>query len=82
MKGIEYFIRAAALIHRRRPDSWFLISGSTYSGPPPTTWQRLQEEIRASGVPPERFIWADGPPDDRYPALDLMLIASYRAPRG
>jgi glycosyltransferase involved in cell wall biosynthesis len=75
MKGIEYFIRAAALIHRRRPDSWFLISGSTYTDHDGYR-ARLQEEIRGSGVPAERFIWTDGPPDERYPALDLMLITS------
>jgi glycosyltransferase involved in cell wall biosynthesis len=75
MKGIEYFIRAAALIHRRRPDSWFLISGSTY-GDHDAYPAQLREEIRYSGVPADRFIWVDGPPDDRYPALDLMLITS------
>jgi glycosyltransferase involved in cell wall biosynthesis len=75
MKGIEYFIRAAALIHRRRPDSWFLISGST-SVDHEDYVARLHEEIGASGVPEERFIWTDGPPDDVYPALNLMLITS------
>lgn len=75
MKGIEYFIRASALVYASRPDSWFLISGSTYpehAGYP----ARLRDEVRASGVPPDRFVWVDGPPDDVYPALDLMLIAS------
>ena len=75
MKGIEYFIRAAALIHASRTDSWFLSSGSAY--PEHEDYPvRLREEIQAAGVPSERFVWVDGPPDDSYPALDLMLIAS------
>jgi hypothetical protein len=75
MKGIEYFIRAAARIFGERPDSWFMISGSQHE-----THRKylaaLREEIRASGVPAERFIWTDGPPEDKYRALDVMLITS------
>jgi glycosyltransferase involved in cell wall biosynthesis len=75
MKGIEYFIQAAALIHGRHPKSWFLISGSA-SLDHPDYPALLRAEVRRSGVPPERFIWTEGPPDDIYPALDLMLITS------
>ena len=58
MKGIEYFIRASALVTVVRPDSWFLISGSTY--PDHGDYRaRLREEARASGVPPERFVWTE-----------------------
>ena len=75
MKGIEFFVRGAAIIHRHRPDSWFLIAGSSYpehEGYP----ARLREEIKKSGVPRERFVWVDELPDALYPALDLMVIAS------
>lgn len=75
MKGLEFFIRGAAIIHRRRPDSWFLIAGSRY--PEHADYPaRLHEEIERSGVPSERFVWADEFPDHLYPALDLMVIAS------
>jgi glycosyltransferase involved in cell wall biosynthesis len=75
MKGIEYFIEAAVRIHRRRPDTWFLISGSTYPDHDDYV-ARLHEEAWASGVPQERFIWTEGPADGVYPALDVMLITS------
>jgi glycosyltransferase involved in cell wall biosynthesis len=75
MKGIEHFIRAAAAIHRERPGSWFMISGSKHE-----THRKylaaLHEEINGSGVPSERFIWTEDPPDDAYCALDVMLITS------
>jgi glycosyltransferase involved in cell wall biosynthesis len=75
MKGYEHFIRAAGLIHRRRPDSWFLISGSTYADHKGYR-ASLHREVRDSGAPAERFIWTEGPPDECYQALDLMMIAS------
>lgn len=75
MKGIEYFIRAAGLVYRERPDAWFLICGAEYE-----THRgyraMLDDEMSASGVPAERFIVTDTPPHEIYPALDVKLIAS------
>jgi glycosyltransferase involved in cell wall biosynthesis len=75
MKGIENFIRAASMVFSERPDSWFLINGSTYETHRSYT-AALQREIGSSGVPPERFIWTDGPPADHYVALDVTLVTS------
>jgi glycosyltransferase involved in cell wall biosynthesis len=75
MKGIEYFIRAAGLVYARRPDAWFLICGAEYE-----THRRyrekLDEEMRSSGVSRERFILTDEAPLDHYPALDVKLVTS------
>ncbi len=75
MKGIEFFIRAASRVFRENPDSWFLINGSTYETHRAYT-AGLHREIEASGVPAERFIWIDGPPDEQYAALDVTLVTS------
>ncbi|MDX6677885.1 MAG: hypothetical protein QOE31_1937, partial [Solirubrobacteraceae bacterium] len=81
MKGIEWFIRAAGLIHRQRPDAWFLISGATY---PNHEHYRLmlEREIVATGVPRERFVVRHDPPDRHYPSLDVKLITSLPASEG
>jgi glycosyltransferase involved in cell wall biosynthesis len=75
MKGIEYFIRAASTVFRQNPDSWFLINGSTYATHRAYT-AALHREAADSGVPPERFIWTDGLPQDNYAALDITLVTS------
>lgn len=75
MKGVEYFIRAAALIHRVRPKSWFLICGSS-----PESHRayrtKLHDEICRSQIPRDRFIMTEGFTEDYYPALDVKVIAS------
>ena len=81
MKGIEWFIRASALIHARRPDAWFLISGASYANH--AAYRRdLDREIAATGVPLERFVVRHDPPDRHYPALDVKLITSLPASEG
>lgn len=75
MKGIEWFIRAAGLIYRRRPDSWFLLSGARYDTHV-DYMAALTRERQASGVPGERWIITHEPPEDHYRALDVKLITS------
>lgn len=75
MKGIEYFIRAASKVFIEKPDSWFLINGAPYETHRAYT-ASLHDEIDASAVPAERFIWSDGPPADQVPALDITLMTS------
>ncbi len=75
MKGIEWFIRAAGIIYRRRPDSWFLLSGASYDTHRKYT-AALVDERTASGVPAERWIITHEPPEDHYRALDVKLITS------
>jgi glycosyltransferase involved in cell wall biosynthesis len=75
MKGIEYFIRTAGLIYERRPDSWFLISGSRYDTHRDYLAD-LHQAVARSRVPADRFIWTEEPPDDHYVALDVTLLTS------
>lgn len=81
MKGIEWFVRAAARIHRERPESWFLISGAEYETHRDYRSQ-IDREMRASGVPSERWVIRHDPPERHYPALDVMLITSLPASEG
>ncbi len=81
MKGIEWFIRAARFIHERRPEAWFLISGASYSNHAGYRLM-LDAEMRATGVPLERFVVRHDPPDRHYPALDVKLITSLPASEG
>jgi glycosyltransferase involved in cell wall biosynthesis len=77
MKGIEYFIRSAGLIHRERPDAWFLLVGARYATHE-EYFQRLLGEIEQSGIPRDRIILAGGRSDveQLYPAMDVKLITS------
>lgn len=82
-KGIEYFIRAAASIYRQRPDTWFLSVGARYDTH--RAYQdRLEAELRQTGIPPERFIFAGGRTDVEhwYPAMDVKLITSVPSSEG
>jgi glycosyltransferase involved in cell wall biosynthesis len=81
MKGIEWFIRAARIVYERRPDAWFLISGAEYAGHAGYR-TALDLEMRATGVPLERFVVRHDPPDRHYPALDVKLITSLPASEG
>ena len=81
MKGIEWFIRAAAQIHRARPEAWFLISGATYDTHAGYRLS-LEREMRASPVPDERWIVRHDPPERHLSALDVKLITSLPASEG
>lgn len=75
-KGIEYFIRAAALIHASRPDSWFLIAGAGY-GTHRDYRQLLDREMQMAGLAAGRFIVTEAQrPEEIYAALDVKLITS------
>jgi len=81
MKGIEWFIRAATRINADRPDAWFVICGETYQTHAGYR-ERLEQEMRASAVDPERWIVGRGIPDMYYRALDVKLITSVPASEG
>lgn len=76
-KGLEYFVRAASIIFRERPDAWFLLVGSQYDTHLDYA-ERLRSEVSLGGIPTERFIFAGPWPNiqDVYPALDVKLITS------
>jgi glycosyltransferase involved in cell wall biosynthesis len=76
-KGIEHFIRAAAIIHRRCPDAWYLIVGETYRTH--TRYRALLDaELAASGIPKGRVVFAGGTdsPERFYPAMNVKVITS------
>lgn len=76
-KGIEYFVRAAALIYRVRPDSHFVVVGSRFETHARYV-QRVETELARSGIPPERFRFEGYREDVEaiYPALDVKLVTS------
>jgi glycosyltransferase involved in cell wall biosynthesis len=76
-KGLEYFIRAAAHIHRLHPDSAFVVVGSRYDTHRSYA-ALLEQEARRSGIPAERLLFVDHRPDIEryYPAFDVKLITS------
>lgn len=74
-KGIDYFVRAAALIHRVRPETWFLVWGATYDTHRDYR-ANLDELARRAGLPHERLIFHHEPIAPPYPALDVKLITS------
>lgn len=80
-KGIEWFVRTADRVYRARRDAWFLISGATYDTHAGYRAQ-VQSEMRASSVPPERWIVRDNTPERQYPALDVKLITSVPGAEG
>lgn len=80
-KGVEWFVRAAEGIYRARRDAWFLISGASYDTHARYRAQ-VERELRASSVPPERWVLRDDPPERQYPALDVKLITSVPASEG
>ncbi len=81
MKGIEWFVRAAARITAERPDTWFVICGERYETHAAYLAQ-LEQEMRASTVGAERWIMGHGVPDDYYQVLDVKLITSVPASEG
>lgn len=76
-KGIEHFVQAAAIIHQRRPDAWYLIVGETYSTHARYR-ARLEAEVAAAGLPRGRMLFAGGTrcPERFYPAMDVKVITS------
>jgi glycosyltransferase involved in cell wall biosynthesis len=75
-KGIDYFVRAAALIKRRLPDAWFLVVGALYD-----THAAYARRLRA--LAEELGIWKSmvfpGFRDDVeriFSAMDVSLITS------
>jgi mannosyltransferase len=76
MKGLEYFIDAAALIAGSRPDARFVIVGSAHQAQHEYL-RRLQDRARLRGLA-ERLQFVGGRPDVEsvYPAFDVMMITS------
>jgi glycosyltransferase involved in cell wall biosynthesis len=76
-KGLEFFIRAAAIMYRALPDTRFMSVGAhhaTHHG----YEKQLESELSSSGIPRERFIFTGGRSDveEFYPAMDVKLITS------
>lgn len=76
-KGWEYFVRAAGLLYRKHPDMWFMLVGAKYDVHTAYLLQ-IEEEMRASRVPRERFIMTgeSSEVETLLPAFDLKLITS------
>lgn len=76
-KGIEYFVRAAAIIAREKPETHFLIVGASYQ-----TQEKYMEfihsEIETAGLTPDMLTLAGDRADveNFYPAMDVKLITS------
>jgi glycosyltransferase involved in cell wall biosynthesis len=82
-KGLEYFIRAAAIIHAAEPDTWFAVVGA-YHETHQDYAHRLEAAARQSGIPRTQFIFT-GDRDDAerfYAAMDVKLITSVRRSEG
>jgi glycosyltransferase involved in cell wall biosynthesis len=76
-KGLEFFIRAAAIMYRALPGTRFMSVGAhhaTHRG----YEEQLESELSSSGIPRERFIFTGGRSDVEkfYPAMDVKLITS------
>jgi glycosyltransferase involved in cell wall biosynthesis len=76
-KGLEYFIRAASIIHRTMPETRFLTVGAHHETHRDYE-KRLEAELSASGIPRERFIFTGSRSDVEkfYPVMDVKLITS------
>jgi glycosyltransferase involved in cell wall biosynthesis len=76
-KGLEYFIRAAAMIHEQRPDVHFVVVGASYD-----THRRyvgkLRRELAETSIPNKQFIFAGSRNDveNFYAAMDLKVVTS------
>jgi glycosyltransferase involved in cell wall biosynthesis len=76
-KGIEWFVRTAALLATGHRDRWFVVVGAL-----PATHTEylaaLRAELRSLGIPEERFVFAGDTADVErwYPAFDVKLITS------
>jgi len=76
-KGVEYFGRAAARIYREVPDAWFVVVGALYDDHAAYASQ-IEQEVHASGVPPERFVFTGHSEDVGawLGAFDVKLVTS------
>src|SRR6185503_1163886 len=76
-KGIEYFVRSAAMIFEKNKDVWFLTVGATYADKH-EYGELIQRELDRSGIPAERFIRTgrQNNVEDFYPAMDVKVITS------
>ena len=76
-KGIEYFVRASALVHAIRPDAHFAVVGAEYETHR-TYNDSIRREIRSAGIPPANFLLTGERADVErfYPAMDVKLITS------
>jgi len=76
-KGIEYFIRSAALINKAMNDCWFVLIGASYSWKE-AYMQLIRNEIESSGIPDGRFLILGerSNVEDYYPVMDVKLITS------
>lgn len=76
-KGIEFFIRAAAQIEAAHPGARFLVVGASSATHAPYH-ARLRAEISASGLPPDRLMFAGDQTnvEEWYPAMDVKLMTS------
>jgi glycosyltransferase involved in cell wall biosynthesis len=76
-KGMEYWVRAAAMIYRRHRDTHFVIVGATLPGHEDYA-ALVDREVRNSGIPSSQFIFTGSQSDtySYYAAMDVMLVAS------
>lgn len=76
-KGVEYFIRAAGEVYQTRGDVTFVVVGARYKYKQAYN-QLLDEELRRSGIPPERFLLTGERSDVErfYSAMDVMVVSS------
>jgi glycosyltransferase involved in cell wall biosynthesis len=76
-KGIEYFLRAASIIQRSKPETWFILVGAPF-GTHRAYENQLQLEITRAGIRRDHLILTGGRPDveNYYPAMDAKLITS------
>lgn len=76
-KGLEYLVRAGALVARAEPRARFMVVGSTYPNHAAYA-AALQDERRAAGLDAVRFAFA-GPrrdPESLYAAFDIKVVSS------
>jgi glycosyltransferase involved in cell wall biosynthesis len=76
-KGLEYFIRAASLIHRQCPDTWFVVVGARHETHSSYV-ERLEKELASTSIPQGRFIFVGGRAnvEDFYAAMDVKVLTS------
>lgn len=76
-KGVEFFVEAAARIHRKRPDCYFLVVGATLPAHAEYA-ARIADQVAHSGIPRAQFIFAGARADihNYYPAMDVKLLTS------
>jgi glycosyltransferase involved in cell wall biosynthesis len=76
-KGIEYFIRCAAIVWRAMPETRFIVVGAKYADKREYN-ATISEEVEASGLPSDRlmFLGERSDVENYYPAMDVKLITS------